>query len=265
MTASRSEMDCKTPLERYQQLKAYLHEMTNKPEWSDEELVQVIRHDDIARRLTSLTMRPTTTLDHESHVYTTPLGQQLVKLWPALLQLPPPPSIQRFKLDISLIVPAYRERGVDVANKLRNALNTCQNPSKVQVIIVDAGSCTLLQEEINSLHEMNGENWRLSHSKMEEDEDPVSILVPVMHLEKSILFVIPTPHCHLNGMSRFKRLYPIQLQIHVPFPLELIRTGLNGDPYPPGIRAVEMTANIRTHLYSLPYGDQVLSVPAQRI
>jgi hypothetical protein len=34
-------------------------------------------------------------------------------------------------------------------------------------------------------------------------------------------------------------------------------------PYsPPGIRAVEATANLRTHLYSLPYGDQVLSLHA---
>jgi len=31
--------------------------------------------------------------------------------------------------------------------------------------------------------------------------------------------------------------------------------------YPPGIKAVETTANLRTHLYSLPYGDQVISVP----
>ena len=30
--------------------------------------------------------------------------------------------------------------------------------------------------------------------------------------------------------------------------------------YPPGIKAVETTANWRTHLYSLPYGDQVISL-----
>jgi hypothetical protein len=37
--------------------------------------------------------------------------------------------------------------------------------------------------------------------------------------------------------------------------------GLGGRPFPPGIRAVEMTANIRTQLFSLPYGDQAISVP----
>jgi hypothetical protein len=31
--------------------------------------------------------------------------------------------------------------------------------------------------------------------------------------------------------------------------------------YPPGIKAVETTANIRTRIYSLPYGDQAISVP----
>ena len=34
-------------------------------------------------------------------------------------------------------------------------------------------------------------------------------------------------------------------------------------PYvPPGIRAVQTTANLRTYLFSLPYGDQVLSLHA---
>jgi hypothetical protein len=38
--------------------------------------------------------------------------------------------------------------------------------------------------------------------------------------------------------------------------------GLNGGPLPPGIKAVETTANWRTHMYSLPYGDQALSIPS---
>ena len=33
--------------------------------------------------------------------------------------------------------------------------------------------------------------------------------------------------------------------------------------YPPGIKAVETTANIRTQLYSLPYGDQTISIAKQ--
>jgi hypothetical protein len=37
---------------------------------------------------------------------------------------------------------------------------------------------------------------------------------------------------------------------------------LNGGPYPPGIRAVETTANWRTQLWNLPYGDQCLSIPS---
>ena len=37
----------------------------------------------------------------------------------------------------------------------------------------------------------------------------------------------------------------------------------NCPPYcPPGIRAIEVTANLQTHLYSLPYGDQVLLLHA---
>ena len=39
---------------------------------------------------------------------------------------------------------------------------------------------------------------------------------------------------------------------------------MNGDLkgyYPPGIKAIEVAVKIRTHLYSLPYGDQILSLP----
>ena len=46
------------------------------------------------------------------------------------------------------------------------------------------------------------------------------------------------------------------------FGIDTTPAGLGGGPCPPGIRAVEATANLRTHLYSLPYGDQCISVPA---
>ena len=46
------------------------------------------------------------------------------------------------------------------------------------------------------------------------------------------------------------------------FGIDTSSAGLNGGPCPPGIKAVETTANLRTHLYSLPYGDQCLSIPS---
>jgi hypothetical protein len=44
------------------------------------------------------------------------------------------------------------------------------------------------------------------------------------------------------------------------FGIDTTIDGLNGSYFPPGIKAVETTANVRTHMYSLPYGDQVLSM-----
>lgn len=44
------------------------------------------------------------------------------------------------------------------------------------------------------------------------------------------------------------------------FGIDTSKDGLGGGPYPPGIRAVETTANIRTQLFALPYGDQALSL-----
>ena len=50
------------------------------------------------------------------------------------------------------------------------------------------------------------------------------------------------------------------------FGINTCSKGTNGqlaliEPYPPGIHAVEFTANMRTCLFSLPYGDQVRSAP----
>lgn len=252
-TASRSELNRKTPMERHQQLEAYLREVTKNKEWSDEELVRVIRHDEIARRLASLAMRPT----KDSLVSTTPLGQQLAKIWTALLQLPPTCTDCRF--DISLIVPAYRERGMDVANKLRNALVSCQHPNKIQVIIVDAGSCPSLKEEMNSLQECWG---KLEIVTFQNGGGRGPCLnFGARHASGRVY-----TFCHSDTTLPPKWDIKIQTALSNPsanscaFSFGIDTTGCSYPP--PGIKAVELSANIRTHLYSLPYGDQVLSVPS---
>jgi hypothetical protein len=43
--------------------------------------------------------------------------------------------------------------------------------------------------------------------------------------------------------------------------IDTTREGLNGGSFPPGIRAVEVTANLRCQLWSLPYGDSFFAYP----
>jgi hypothetical protein len=45
------------------------------------------------------------------------------------------------------------------------------------------------------------------------------------------------------------------------FSIDTTSNGLQGGPCPPGIKAIEATANWRTQLFSLPYGDQCISIP----
>jgi len=261
-TMSRSEMDRMTPMQRHDQLLKFLQKITKKERWTDEELATVLRNNDGGRRLASLAMRP---IVGESPAQTA-LGQQLVKIWPVLLALPSLVNVSMF--DISLIVPAYRERGTDVRKKLTRALQTCQNPAKIEVIVINAGGCDGLEEEVGSLQgwgdlrfveftngggrgpclnfgakEATGRLYTFCHS---DTTLPVSWdLKIISNLDEH----------HLDGRVRAN-------SCAFSFGIDTSEAGLDGGPYPPGMKAVETTANMRTHLYSLPYGDQVLSVPA---
>ena len=117
-------------------------------EWSDDELVHVIRESNVGRHLATLAMRPTA---HDASPAQQPLGQQLIRIWPALLTLPSPVPASEYMYDISLIVPAYREDGRNVKSKLTKALQTCCNPQKVQVIVIDAGLCNGLEQEVGGM------------------------------------------------------------------------------------------------------------------
>jgi hypothetical protein len=148
-TSSRSEQD--KEIDRYQQFIDYLQETTSKMAgWSNEELVTTIRNSDIARRLVSLALRPGATTALTKKHQSDDSKQQLLQLWPQLLALPPPDSPSKFPFDISVILPAYRERGTDVRFKLTRAFHSCHDPSRVEIVVVDAGDCELLKESLET-------------------------------------------------------------------------------------------------------------------
>ena len=238
----------------------FLKHVTNTTDWSDEQLVRVLREHETGRRLATLAMQPT------EYPVQIPLKQQLIKIWPALLALPPP--LRDNDYDISMIVPAYREKGMYVKQKLTAALQTCRSAAKVQVIVVNAGACELLEETVGSMQgwgdlkvvtftsgggrgpclnfgakEATGRLYTFCHSDT------------TLPLDWDIKIIEALDKNHNNGTTRAN-------SCAFSFGIDTSETGLNGGPYPPGIKAVETTANLRTQMYSLPYGDQVLSVPA---
>ena len=269
-----------------------------------------------------------------------------------------------YSFDITLIIPAYRETGTHLSNKINHALEACTCPKAIEIVVVDAGESQELQETVDRLAKNNallkqqhedlvqhdfqqdveeevGEEYPTSPSSSSSfstkssldhpGKEGKSIGIPnesivwgdirllvfdqgggrgpclnfgAVHARGKIL-----TFCHLDtalpsawdekicvalGFNQMKRSVASNCQrtsttqaatnvtpLSSPsstlrrvnscafsFGIDTSAEGLsNGfvgtisNYYPPGIKAVEMTANIRTHLYSLPYGDQVISIP----
>jgi Glycosyl transferase family 2 len=258
-TTSRREVSSLSALQRYQQFLQFLQKTTEKLDsWTDQDLVSTVRTSVVGRHLVTLLM--------QTEQSTLPLHQQLVSCYPDLLRLPPPSSPDQFIYDVSIIIPAYREQGIEVKAKLDNALTSCQFPGKVEVVIVDAGKCIDLEKHVSDMTGWgslkivvftagggrgpclnfgaacaNGRLYTFCHSDTTLPE----------HWDTKIVRALDDV---VDGWRANSCAFS--------FGIDTSPVGLNGGPYPPGIIAIQTTANIRTHLYSLPYGDQVLSVPS---
>lgn len=260
-TSSRAEKSSEE--DRYKQLVSYLQETTCKMTgWTSDELVKSIRGSEIARRLVSLALRPAASSSNET------IQRQLLRIWPYLLRLPPPDAPSDFKFDVSVILPAYRERGTDVLLKLNRALKACQNPSRVEIVVVDAGDCVDLND---SLKEIKVTDWgSLRVVKFADGGGRGPCLNYGASQARGRLYAFVHSDTTLPPYWDAKIIKALDEQPNgvransctFSFGIDTSEGGLNGGPLPPGIKAVETTANWRTHLYSLPYGDQTLSVPA---
>jgi hypothetical protein len=261
-TSSRNEQTSHTPEARLQQLVNYLQKTTLKVgSWTHQELLQVLQSSSIARRLASLAMRPTTgTSSQKIHHFD--LYQDLIHLWPQLLQLPRLEPNKGYQYELSLILPAHREHGTHVSAQLDKALHTCREPQVVEVLIIDAGDCVDLDQVLRQKEHWGrlklltdfgggGRGPCLNHGASQA----TGRIYVFCHSDTTL------PQ-HWDSKIRQALARPDANSCAFGFGIDTSLEGLNGGPYPPGIKAIETTANWRTHLYSLPYGDQVLSIPA---
>lgn len=287
----------------------------------DEAFVQAIRQSEIARRLASLVMVTgeeekktatkrktlmitTATLSAEQQQKVQLLKQKLRRLWPLLLRLPPPDnkyqeheqscyqstgssSSTSSRCDISVIMPAYYENGYDIKKKLQKALDRCRNPQDIEIILIDAGKCTELNENIiidsdennDKKVKENKKNWGAIHivpfifgggrgpclnygasksnGRILSFVHSDTILPPDWDMKIINAFDGTNNKCYRANSCAFS------FGINTMTTTNSKNNKKVGDSIiPPGIKAIETTANWRTHLYSLPYGDQVLSVPS---
>jgi hypothetical protein len=296
-THSRQEHSHVSALERYQQLTNVLEQLIRNKrisEWSDDDLVQAVHTNHVVRRLVSLVMLKQSELPDALRHHNDTLISRLERLWPRLVELPPLPKKKQsdYPFDISIILPAYKEDGRELLTKLKVAHDTAathyytqpqpQNTTQIlypqetmirmEVIIVNAGLCTdleaiILEEKNNALSKFakvqcvmgtgGGRGPSLNQGAALAQGRILTFLHAdtrlvqqwnVSILEAFIIEAEDSPRITVNSCA-------------FSFAIDTTPNGLNGGPYPPGIRAIERTANWRTHWFHLPYGDQCLSIP----
>ena len=331
-THSRSEIERKTPIQRYEQLIQFLYHIitTTKSsssinngetltnfDWTSEEqfviehldddtLVTLMRENTICRRLASLVMRPyklnTSTifgssmvlLDHPHLI----LIQRLAHLWPKLLELPSPTYMfsipekehdDKVKkdedyrtLNISLIVPSYNEVHSYIQKQIQLLLHRCSHPRLVEVVIVNAGDAdetAIIQDSLSqynngskdinkcwgrikvlSFIEGGGRGPCLNYGAKHSN----GYILSFCHLDTVMPNNWDVKVCTMfndwDGSETRANSCAFGFGINKEECLNAF-SSLDKGYFPPGIKAVETTANIRTNLFSLPYGDQVISMP----
>jgi len=303
MCHSWGELERATPHERYQQLVELLNRLSQEARdynvdksravpidcsdpvlqlCEEETLVELIRTNDLLRRLVSLAMRP----DPDGNVRSTPLGQTIVRLWPRLLVLPTLNEPSLYLFAISLIVPCYHERAADILQKLHQVMSHCDKPSQVQVFLVlsganaketfikelNASQKTLTQIMKDHQNEWGGSALQIVTFREESGRGPC-LNFGALNADGAVY-----AFCHSDTQLPFhwdskllETFYPSTIKekgelrpnsCAFGFGIDTSAKGLEGQPLPPGIRAVEYTANLRCNWWSLPYGDQCLCLPA---
>ena len=216
---------------------------------SDDELVRRVRSSPQLRRVVSKIMQtPSCT--------TLAIYPQLKRLWLRFLELPPiSPSGAKF--DVALIVPAFRESGIE--RTLRHAFRHCCNPSRVQVVVVDAGenapwsvdqgwgSVTTVSYRGRGGRgpTLNAGSAAASEARFYTFLHSDTLLPP--EWDRKVQETLSRPRIHACAFS---------------FGHDTSQEGLQDRGYPWGIKSVHMLGNLRADYFKLPYGDHVISIPA---
>lgn len=272
-THSRKEIKSKTTMERYQQLVNYLQATKDISEWTDDDLIDLIRSDLLVRRLVSLLM-----IKHQQDSLdsTFTLNQRLVQIWPRLLELRTSSSQnKRHEYEISIIIPAYKEDGKDLLSKLQEThdlIDSNTNRKKMEVIVVHSycSNLELIQQQgqlefgnITFLPDQGGGRGPCLNQGASIAKGRI---LTFLHADTRL-----STNWNLEILKTFSSSTSITTTTACAFSFAIDTTGLKKriqqkttpikEYYPPGIQAIETTANLRSHWFHLPYGDQCLSLP----
>lgn len=198
-----------------------------------------------------------------------------------------------YRYRISLILPAYCEKGCHLLSKLTKALEMACEPSEVEVIVVDAGGCSDLELLLPLVGDITDTEYT-KDGHVNQYYGRVSIFsynsgggrgpclnfgaycatgcvltflhadtIMPAHWDEKIVTTLEQN----EGMCRNKVTRANSCAFS--FGIDTSPEGLSM-PFEPsvstycprGVRAVEFFTNLRNRLFSLPYGDQVISLHA---
>ncbi len=270
-------------------------EKLNDDEHDLDSLVALLRENTICRHLASLVMRPhgDSMNSWNQERFKLPLVNILVYVWPRLLELPnrnvhkdvatcfnESDKEYKYKYEISMVIPAYGEKPEMMKKQLTRSLASCKSPRAVEIIIVDAGGNNLDMQRKDEI-KIDGErgetrSWGdvkvLTYTKGGGRGPCLNYgaaaangrIVTFCHLDTALpnnwdCGISTTIDSRENGFRANSCAFGFGIDTSA----EGLSNGFTANSnmyFPPGIRAVETTANIRTQLYSLPYGDQAISV-----
>lgn len=252
---------------------------------TDEKVIELLQSNQIARHLASLIMVNEDGPHNENILKSSKLAQQLQRIWPKLLEFPSVSmsSMQNktYPFEISLIIPAYNERSVDVLANLTYVLHHCTRPKEVQVVLVDAGGGPDTDSDLHDsirkdqLQELWGQvqvvqftggggrgsclNFGAAHAvgKILTFLHSDTLLPPQWN--KLVQEALATPTRSPNTENDVILPHACAFSLDI----DLSPRGLKGKRCPPGIRGCDsVLAYLRINLCSLPYGDSALSFPA---
>ena len=239
--------------------------------------------------------------------------QTLRKIWPQLLELPAFFSNESDNntetISISIIVPAFREEGGQLATKLQNSLEQAAEPHRIEIIVVHV----VEKEDNQKADDNNGENPHdnlspFAKAVQEGFESTAGDCANTADVRRPVLRILNyhggggrgpclnygAKHARghiltfLHADTRLatfgwdkaiskvlegnggERITCCAFSFAIDTSLEALTvpgksirnlSKCNQQYHPPGLRAIEVTANLRCKFFALPYGDQCLSLP----
>ena len=196
-----------------------------------------------------------------------------------------------YPYQISIILPAYNERGSHVMSNLARALEMACHPNEIEVVVVDAGGCSDLEMLLSLAGTVKGKTDRFFgqvaifsflsgggrgpclNFGAEVSSGRIlsfchSDTTLPLHWDGKIVSTLEhdgTGNAELS-ISGKPRANVCAFNFGIDTSPEGLSTSFDGAAgayRPPGILAVQIGVNLRCRLFSLPYGDQVLSLHAR--